>query len=215
MLQQVFTWTEANIGLLKEMVASGMSASQAAAKLRCSRNAIIGKAHRLGISFGHSRGAPTKPKPEKKQTQAPKTPWTPERIEKAAQMWRDGKAAEAIANAVGCSLAALHFTAGKYREQFPMRNLRRGRATNVAETTGHTFTADSVPFLLPNFPSVRFEDLEPRHCKFPVSNDHGPDMLCCGADRNTSGPYCAVHAMVARGRGTESERKAMKIGRAW
>jgi GcrA cell cycle regulator len=61
---------------------------------------------------------------------------------------------------------------------------------------------------------VEFALLEAHHCKFPIDDNIGPHMLCCGG-RRLHGSYCAEHAAIARGRGTESERKATSVGRAW
>jgi GcrA cell cycle regulator len=53
-------WTDERIALLKDSWESGMTASQIAEKLgeNVSRNAVIGKAHRLGLK---SRPSPVKP----------------------------------------------------------------------------------------------------------------------------------------------------------
>jgi len=44
-------WTKANIKKLKDMVADKKSANQIADVLDKSRNAVCGKAHRLGLVF--------------------------------------------------------------------------------------------------------------------------------------------------------------------
>lgn len=56
---QSTTWTPARIGMLQELWGSGLSAKEIAARLGSgiTRNAVIGKAHRLGLS---SRPSPIK-----------------------------------------------------------------------------------------------------------------------------------------------------------
>lgn len=55
-----FEWTPTNIGHLRDMWAKGLTASQIALALGTgSRNAIMGKAHRLGLA---GRPSPLKPK---------------------------------------------------------------------------------------------------------------------------------------------------------
>jgi GcrA cell cycle regulator len=44
-------WSEARLGTLRELLARGFTASGAGAQLGCSRNAVIGKAAREGISL--------------------------------------------------------------------------------------------------------------------------------------------------------------------
>jgi GcrA cell cycle regulator len=46
-----FQWTEARIADLKSKIDAGLSASETAGEMGISRNAAIGKAHRLGLTF--------------------------------------------------------------------------------------------------------------------------------------------------------------------
>src|SRR5690349_2704089 len=63
------SWTEERIDRLKKMWAEGATASQIADELGgVSRNAVIGKAHRLGLE---QRPSPVKPGDEKKPAPAP------------------------------------------------------------------------------------------------------------------------------------------------
>ena len=68
---QKLPWTEDRVEQLKKMWAEGLSASQIAAKLAggVTRNAVIGKVHRLGLSNrngggGSSAEAPAKAEPK-------------------------------------------------------------------------------------------------------------------------------------------------------
>lgn len=51
-------------------------------------------------------------------------------------------------------------------------------------------------------------DLTERTCKWPV-NSGGPYHFC-GHEKEPGGPYCAYHAELAVGSGTESERSAIR-----
>src|SRR5918997_6509132 len=63
------SWTEERIERLKKMWAEGATASQIADELGgVSRNAVIGKAHRLGLE---QRPSPVKPGEEKEKKAAP------------------------------------------------------------------------------------------------------------------------------------------------
>lgn len=64
------SWTDERVELLKSLWAEGLSASQIAAQLGgISRNAVIGKVHRLKLS-SRGRAAPSQPRP-KKQARGP------------------------------------------------------------------------------------------------------------------------------------------------
>jgi GcrA cell cycle regulator len=54
------TWTPERIEELRGCVERGMTCSQIAAAIGVSRNAVIGKIHRLGLSSGRPAGAPAR-----------------------------------------------------------------------------------------------------------------------------------------------------------
>ena len=61
------TWTDERVELLKKLWSEGLSASQIAAELGgVTRNAVIGKVHRLGLSGrGQDQRRPARPRPRK------------------------------------------------------------------------------------------------------------------------------------------------------
>ncbi len=59
------SWTDERVELLKKLWNDGLSASQIASELgEVTRNAVIGKVHRLGLS-GRAKAAPTATRPRK------------------------------------------------------------------------------------------------------------------------------------------------------
>ena len=59
-------WTDERVELLKKLWADGLSASQIAAELGgITRNAVIGKVHRLGLSGRAKSPSSTAPRPRK------------------------------------------------------------------------------------------------------------------------------------------------------
>lgn len=72
-----FSWTVERVDALKGLVADGLSASQIAAVLGgLTRNAVIGKVHRMGLSLTLSTGRTS-------QGQTPQRPPRPRRIKRA------------------------------------------------------------------------------------------------------------------------------------
>lgn len=63
------TWTDDDVEALKRLWGAGLSASKIAAALdgKFSRNAIIGKAHRMGLPRREAKRAYPKPKPKPKK----------------------------------------------------------------------------------------------------------------------------------------------------
>jgi GcrA cell cycle regulator len=69
------SWTDERIGTLRKMWEGGATASEIATELGgVSRNAVIGKAHRLGLK---ARPSPVKANEKKKAAAAPKKPAAP------------------------------------------------------------------------------------------------------------------------------------------
>jgi GcrA cell cycle regulator len=54
------TWTAQRIEQLRSCVAAGMTCSEIGAEIGVTRNAVIGKIHRLGLSSGRPAGAPAR-----------------------------------------------------------------------------------------------------------------------------------------------------------
>lgn len=69
------TWTDERVELLKKLWNDGLSASQIAGELgSVTRNAVIGKVHRLGLSGRAKTAGSSTPRPRKQATRAPSAP---------------------------------------------------------------------------------------------------------------------------------------------
>ena len=78
-------WTEERVELLKKLWLDGLSASQIAKQLGgVTRNAVIGKVHRLGLSGRAAPSQPTRPVFKAPRAPRPAAPPAPRRIEAAA-----------------------------------------------------------------------------------------------------------------------------------
>nr|WP_319390598.1 GcrA family cell cycle regulator [uncultured Cohaesibacter sp.] len=71
------SWTDERVELLKKLWSEGLSASQVAAELGgVTRNAVIGKVHRLGLS-GRAKTTTTAPRARRPRTQQTNRPARP------------------------------------------------------------------------------------------------------------------------------------------
>ncbi len=99
MANEGLTWTEERIECLKELWTEGLSASQIAAELGegVSRNAVLGKAHRLGLAQGEAKGASTQypRKPTRSPVPAPAVEPPPQNDPNPAPMMSNRPPAEA------------------------------------------------------------------------------------------------------------------------
>src|SRR6478736_536101 len=75
-MSEAGAWTDERVELLKKLWNDGLSASQIAGELgNVTRNAVIGKVHRLGLSGrAKSPAASSTPRPRKAPTRAPSHP---------------------------------------------------------------------------------------------------------------------------------------------
>ncbi|MEN5084195.1 GcrA family cell cycle regulator [Bosea sp. TWI1241] len=77
-MSEAGAWTEERVELLKKLWNDGLSASQIAGELgSVTRNAVIGKVHRLGLSGRAKSPGSATPRPRKTATRAPSHPMTP------------------------------------------------------------------------------------------------------------------------------------------
>ncbi|HEY2531167.1 MAG TPA: GcrA family cell cycle regulator [Xanthobacteraceae bacterium] len=72
----IATWTPERVEQLRTFVVTGLSCSQIAAEIGVSRNAVIGKIHRLGLAPGRPAGTPVRACPPR----ARRPRFSPQRI---------------------------------------------------------------------------------------------------------------------------------------
>jgi GcrA cell cycle regulator len=196
------SWTEERIETLTRMWASGMTASQIAEELGgISRNAVIGKAHRLGLK---PRPSPVKPNdPEAKAAKAsPAAATAPADapVEKAA---KPAKVPLPKAEAPASAPAAPPVQDRPAPEAKPQPELRSiGPGGFLRQNPGEQ-TAPSQPApprrLVPARPSdaiagkTTLLDLNDKICKWPIGHPGEPDFHFCGEKVNPGFPYCVDH----------------------
>jgi GcrA cell cycle regulator len=190
------SWTDERIDSLKSMWEKGMTASQIAENLGgVSRNAVIGKAHRLGLQ---SRPSPVKaaepakptpkPAPEPKPkpapiAAAPKPQPAPAAPPAAAPIAAEGDAPEAPVKAepqlrsVGPG-GFVRQGPGDQQPPIPPAPPRR-----LVPARPSPEIADKTSLL----------DLNDRICKWPLGHPGEPDFHFCGDKVNPGFPYCVAH----------------------
>jgi GcrA cell cycle regulator len=210
------SWTDERIDLLKSLWEKGLTASQIADDLGgVSRNAVIGKAHRLGLQ---SRPSPVKaneieaPAPRKVAVEPkPSAPVIPKPVaaEKPAPVIaKPAPAPETEEDApvpVARFIPATHLntpyqppasapTGQQLRSIGPGGFLRQGPGDQLPPAT------PAPPRrLVPAKPSPEMADktslldLNERICKWPLGHPGEPDFHFCGDKVNPGFPYCVAH----------------------
>jgi GcrA cell cycle regulator len=191
------SWTDERIEQLKTMWQKGMTASQIAEELGgVSRNAVIGKAHRLELQSRPSpvkavetetakteprKAAPPKPKPVAAPEVSVARPPPPAPV-------------ETIAPPQPVPTSPHAPTGAQLRSIGPGGFLRQGPGDQAPPAT------PAPPRrLVPAKPSPEISgktgllDLNDKICKWPLGHPGEPDFHFCGDKVNPGFPYCVAH----------------------
>ena len=196
------SWTEERIERLKKMWHDGATASQIADELGgVSRNAVIGKAHRLGLE---QRPSPVKPGEEKEAKKSAPASAAAAAAPRSAPKSDAAKVAPAAAtpSAAQSQPAApaqrLSSQELQYRSIGPGGFIRQGPGEQQAP-----IPPAPPRRLVPAKPSPEVADktslldLNDRICKWPIGHPGEPDFHFCGEQANPGFPYCVEHCGVA------------------
>lgn len=172
------SWTDERVDLLKKMWTDGKSASQIAKELGgVTRNAVIGKVHRLGLS--NRAAAPAKSDGDK----AAEKPAPKARAKKPAK-----PAAKPAADAKPAAVPATRKTivpAGQPLPPQPSQSEISAEAlANLAEIEKKSNR-------------LHLMDLTERTCKWPIGDPATEEFWFCGLSVQTGKPYCEAHVAVA------------------
>jgi GcrA cell cycle regulator len=171
------SWTNERVEILTKMWAEGNSASQIAKELGgVTRNAVIGKVHRLGLS--NRATTSTSNKSESKTKSSPKS------SSKAQQKARKINAAEPKPNNV-TSLRRQIIPAGQPLPPQPSANEISPEA--LARVSEIEKQAKKLSLL----------ELTERTCKWPVGDPATEEFWFCGLATQSGKPYCEAHVGVA------------------
>ncbi|WP_299739876.1 GcrA family cell cycle regulator [uncultured Roseobacter sp.] len=175
------SWTDDRVEMLKKMWGEGQSASQIAKELGgVTRNAVIGKVHRLGLSNRATASATAKP--EAKAKPAPKAEAKPKPAPKPAEA-----AAKAEAEPAPRPLPARKqiIPAGQPLPPQPSANEISPEA--LAKVSEIEKKAKKLSLM----------ELTERTCKWPVGDPATEDFWFCGLPVQQGKPYCEAHVGVA------------------
>jgi len=207
-------WTEERVKKLTLLWKSGNSASKIALELGegVSRNAVIGKIHRLGLS---ERGSGLSPKGTKKSSE------------------------DQSDNTLTADKSQIDFKLDPNLEQSAKRKgKKRGRKPSIKKLLNNENTSDSIPKINNNFLSesgelesevdqvtldnlIKIEknakklsllELTEKTCKWPIGDPATSEFWFCGHPSEQGKPYCEAHVSIAfQPVTTRREKKQNKI----
>ncbi|WP_019220805.1 GcrA family cell cycle regulator [Bartonella senegalensis] len=162
-------WTCERVELLKKFWSEGLSASQIAAQLGgVSRNAVIGKVHRLKLP---GRGKTAQGGARVQKTLVGVSP--------SSVRMRRTPSTVLPANA-SCSVGATAL-----------------KMDAVVEDVAEVDLPEKSNVVVPISRQLNLLQLSENTCRWPVGDPLSPDFHFCGADSGENSPYCAFHAKIA------------------
>lgn len=206
------SWTDERIATLRKMWEGGATASEIATELGgVSRNAVIGKAHRLGLK---ARPSPVKANEKKKAAApAPKKPAAPPpaapRAAEPAERAAPAQPAERPAPRAAAPVAARAEPAAESAassQPMPSDNLPKIVSVGPGGFLRQGPGDQQAPIppapprrLVPAKPSpdiagkTTLLDLSDKVCRWPMGHPGEPDFHFCGNAVNPGFPYCVEH----------------------
>lgn len=166
-------WTDDRVELLKKLWMDGLSASQIAGELGegVTRNAVIGKVHRLKLS---ARAKPTNTTPRARPAArpAPRRPASP---------------------SLSTSTVS---AAAKPRPSISRPQVMGATALAVSpEIEAEAYIAPAAAeIFIPEDKRLSLLQLNEHTCKWPIGDPLTKDFYFCGQHSLESGPYCEFHS---------------------
>lgn len=174
-MERPVSWTDERVELLKKLWADGLSASQIAAQLGgVSRNAVIGKVHRLKLS-GRAK-TPSSGAPKTKRSPSPR-----------ASAGRGGYAGRG-GSAVGRTMTT---TAGHAAGA----TMLKGETMPVSYAEIDQRPIEDI--VVPISKKVALIDLNEHTCKWPQGDPLSEEFHFCGHSAEEDSPYCKYHSKLA------------------
>ena len=192
------SWTDERIATLTKMWEGGATASQIADELGgVSRNAVIGKAHRLGLKARPSpvKANEAKPAPTRKEAEPrPVAKTKPARPEPPAEREPEDTPPAAAPDIPSQPLPNREPDRPRVVSVGPGGFLRQGPGDQQAP-----IPPAPPRRLVPAKPSPEIADktslldLNDRVCRWPMGHPGEPDFHFCGEKVNPGFPYCVEH----------------------
>jgi len=194
------SWTDERIDRLKALWSNGMTASQIADDLGgVSRNAVIGKAHRLGLQSRPSPVKPNEPVPAKAAE-----PAAPPPVEEIAAPPPEPEPEPVAAPEPQAPVIAEAPPPAPQPPQPRIVSVGPGGFLRQGPGDQQSPIPPAPPRrLVPAKPSAEVADktslldLNEKICKWPIGHPGEPDFHFCGTPANPGFPYCVQHCGVA------------------
>lgn len=185
------SWDSSILKKLKALVGKGLSTAEIGKKLGISKNAVVGKLHRMGwnATAAESTDAKSKKETAKKNTTktttkkaTPAKTVKPAKLDKVAKGAKTVKAAPKAVDKTSAVKKALKTVA----ENKPKKVV--GRPIAVRGTNVHQRIVQHA---------LEMANLKPNQCRWPIGDPDSEDFHFCGQTVFVGKPYCYEHCKQA------------------
>lgn len=182
------SWTDERVELLSRLWLEGRSASQIATALGggLTRNAVIGKVHRLGLA-GRVKAAPPSPTPDSEEAQESVG------IETMAEATSSRRAVSRAAVSTASAPAPVSAVASARIQGNTALSLAEAPAPEAAPKPARVTEEVVVPLSL----KVTIVELRESMCKWPIGDPSSSEFRYCGSPSHNGTPYCQHHGKIA------------------
>ncbi len=189
------SWTDERVELLKKMWIEGKSASQIAKELgSVTRNAVIGKVHRLGLSSRNSGEAPAA-----ETSAAPDLPPSAEADAAATSVpeAEDAPDAESVLAEAEAQATAPSENVVPMPGRRPIVPAGQPLPPQPSANEISPEALATVREVEKTARKLKLMELTERTCKWPIGDPATPEFWFCGLPVVAGKPYCEAHVSVA------------------
>ena len=187
------SWSEGRVEVLKKMWLEGKSASEIAKELgEITRNAVIGKIHRLGLSNRETKSInPEASSTIVKRSQKRGRPRKTQTIVNEKKISKEAKRGK-LSLSIGISnkRTELKETSNDNSEITDINNL--GVVSDLSEET-----LKNLQDVEKKSKKFSLMELTERTCKWPIGDPATEKFWFCGHDSEPGKPYCKTHISIA------------------
>lgn len=183
------SWDNSILKKLKALVGKGLSTAEIGKRLGISKNAVVGKLHRMGWNSGvaESTNVATKKQSAKKPAaKAASKKVAPAKPTKTAKVAKSPKVDKTGSNVRGAKKPVSAKKTTKVVEEKPKKVVGRPIATRG--TNVHQRIVQHA---------LEMANLKPNQCRWPIGDPDSEDFHFCGQTVFVGKPYCYEHCKQA------------------